>query len=91
MIPKNIFQSWYTTQLHPEVQKYIDEMKANNPEYTYKLYTDSEMDSFVNENFKGVIAECYNKLNIIVAKVDFWRYLILYKYGDRTISFQSSY
>jgi len=81
MIPKNIFQSWYTTELHPEVQKYIDEMKANNPEYTHKLYTDSEMDSFVNENFKGVIAECYNKLNIIVAKVDFWRYLILYKYG----------
>lgn len=81
MIPKNIFQSWHTINLHPQVQKYIDEMKINNPEYTYKIYTDSEMDSFVNENFPGEIADSYNKLNIIVAKVDFWRYLILYKYG----------
>jgi mannosyltransferase OCH1-like enzyme len=81
MIPKNIFQSWHTTELHPQVQKYIDEIKINNPEYTHKIYTDSEIDSFVNENFMGEIADSYNKLNIIVAKVDFWRYLILYKYG----------
>ena len=81
MIPKHIFQSWHTTDLQPQIQKYIDEMKSSNPEYTHKIYTDSEMDSFVNENFKGTIADCYNKLNIIVAKVDFWRYLILYKYG----------
>lgn len=81
MIPKNIFQSWHTRVLHPQIQKYIDEMKEQNPEYSHKIYTDSEMDSFVNENFKGTIANCYNRLNIIVAKVDFWRYLILYKYG----------
>lgn len=89
MIPKNIFQSWYTTSLHPQVQKYIDEMKTHNPEYTHKMYTDSEMDEFVNENFKGVIADCYNKLNIIVAKVDFWRYLILYKYGGVYVDMDS--
>jgi mannosyltransferase OCH1-like enzyme len=81
MIPKNIFQSWYTKDLPTLIQKRINIMKGMNPDYTYRLYTDDEMDEFVNTEFKGEIADCYNKLNIIVAKVDFWRYLILYKYG----------
>ena len=48
------------------------------------------MDKFVNDNFKGEIADCYNKLNIIVAKVDFWRYLVLYKYGGVYLDMDSS-
>jgi inositol phosphorylceramide mannosyltransferase catalytic subunit len=81
MIPKNIFQSWYTHELPLLIQSRINIMRETNPDYTYKLYTDSDMDEFVNTEYKGEIADCYNKLNIIVAKVDFWRYLILYKYG----------
>jgi len=52
-----------------------------NPDYKYHLYTDEEIDKFVNDNYPGKIADAYNKLNIIVAKVDLWRYLVLYKYG----------
>lgn len=90
MIEKNIFQSWYTKDLHPLVQTKIDSFKKLNPEYTYYLYNDNDMDVFVNEHFPGEIAECYNKLNIIVAKVDFWRYLILYKYGGVYLDMDSS-
>ena len=81
MIEKNIFQSWWTKDLHPLFKKRIDYFKEMNPEFTYYLYDDNDMDNFVNNHFKGEISECYNKLNIIVAKVDFWRYLVLYKYG----------
>ena len=90
MIPKNIFQSWYTLNLDPVVQQHINIMKLMNPDYTHKIYTDEEIDAFVNENFKGEIADCYNKLNIIVAKVDFWRYLVLYKYGGIYLDMDSS-
>jgi len=90
MIEKNIFQSWYTTDLHPLVKQKIEEFKKLNPDYTYHLYNDNDMDNFVNEHFKGEIAECYNKLNIIVAKVDFWRYLVLYKYGGVYLDMDSS-
>jgi mannosyltransferase OCH1-like enzyme len=90
MIEKNIFQSWYTTSLHPLVQQKINNFKKLNKEYTYQLYTDNDMDKFVNEHFTGEIAECYNKLNIIVAKVDFWRYLVLYKYGGIYLDMDSS-
>ena len=47
------------------------------------------MDTFVNTHFKGEIADCYNKLNIIVAKTDFWRYLVLYKYGGIYMDFDT--
>jgi mannosyltransferase OCH1-like enzyme len=90
MISKNIFQSWHTTYLHPLVEQKINNFKKLNQEYTYHLYNDNDMDNFVNEYFKGEIAECYNKLNIIVAKVDFWRYLVLYKYGGVYLDMDSS-
>ena len=77
-IPKNIFQSWYTKDVHPQIQQKIDKIKELNPDYTYTLYTDEEMDEFVHVHYPGEISNAYDKLNIIVAKVDFWRYLILY-------------
>jgi len=90
MIEKNIFQTWYTRTLHPFIQQKIEGYKALNPSYTYHLYTDSDMDNFVNEHFPGEIAECYNKLNIIVAKTDLWRYLVLYKHGGVYLDMDSS-
>jgi len=90
MIPKNIFQSWICKDLHPEIQKKVNKMKILNPEYKYQLYTDCEMDEFVNTFYPGEVSECFNRLNIPVAKVDFWRYLVLYKYGGIYVDLDSS-
>ena len=90
MIEKNIFQSWNTRDLPKPVQDKIDNFKAMNPEYKYHLYLDEEIDKFVNDNYPGDIADAYNKLNIIVAKVDFWRYLVLYKYGGVYLDIDSN-
>lgn len=90
MIPKNIFQSWISKDLHPEIQKKVDMMKILNPEYSYQLYTDSEIDEFVNTFYPGEISECFNRLNVPVAKVDFWRYLVLYKFGGVYVDLDSS-
>lgn len=75
---------------HSEVQKRVNSIKELNPNYNYKLYTDSEIDEFVNTYFSGKISECFNRLNIPVAKVDFWRYLVLYKYGGVYLDLDSS-
>ena len=61
-----------------------------NPLYKYHLYDDKDMDNFVNKYYEGEIADSYNKLNIIVAKVDFWRILILYKYGGIYLDMDSN-
>lgn len=90
MIEKNIFQSWCKKKVHKMVERKIESFKRMNPEYKYHLYDDDDMDKFVNEHFKGTIADCYNRLNIIVAKVDFWRYLVLYKYGGVYLDIDSS-
>jgi hypothetical protein len=90
MIEKNVFQSWHTHDLHPLVKEKIDSFKMKNPEYKFHLYTDDDMDNFVNEYFPGEIADCYNKLNIIVAKVDLWRYLVLFTYGGIYLDMDSS-
>ena len=52
----------------------INKYKLMNPDYTHYLYDDNDMDNFVNKYFNGEIAECYNKLNIIVAKLIFFQY-----------------
>ena len=91
-IPKNIYQSWHEKTLHPRVQKdIIDVMKAQNPDYTHEIYTDDEMDKFVHDNYDGEIVECYDRIDIIVAKVDFWRYLILYKKGGIYLDIDSCF
>jgi mannosyltransferase OCH1-like enzyme len=80
-IPKKIYQTWFTRDLPEPLQENIVNFLKMNPEYEYELYTDDDMDNFVRENYPGEIYDCYSKLNIIVAKADFWRYLVLYKYG----------
>ena len=90
MIEKNIFQTWKEKQLHPLIQEKIDNIKKQNSDYKYYLYDDKDMDDFVNKHYNGEISDCYNKLNIIVAKADFWRYLILYKYGGIYLDIDSS-
>lgn len=89
-IPRVIYQSWYTTDLHPFVQLQIDRMMTKNPSYTHVLFTDHDMERFINENFNIQIVECYHRLNIMVAKVDFWRYLILYHSGGIYIDMDST-
>lgn len=83
LIPKIIWQTWMTKDLHPICQAQLDNTKKINPDWTHYLLTDDELDNFVNTEFAdwSDVVECYHKLNMMVAKVDFWRYLVLYKYG----------
>ena len=90
MIEKQIFQSWHTKNVHRVIANKIKNFLNLNPEYKYKLFNDQEMDKYVNDNFPGEIADCYNRIQIIVAKVDFWRYLILYKEGGIYLDMDSN-
>jgi len=89
-IPKVVYQSWHTIDVHPQIQRKMYEMRTMNPDYEFHLFTDYDMTHFVTNNFDADIIDCYNRLNIIVAKVDFWRYLVLYKYGGIYLDMDSS-
>lgn len=88
-IPKVVYQTWITRDIHPILQARRDAMIRINPDYEFRLITNQEMDQWVNDNFDGDIRDCYNMLNIVTARCDFWRYLILYKNGGIYLDFDS--
>ena len=89
-IPKILYQTWDTNMFPKDVKQRFIDMKKYYKGYEYRFFLDEDMDNFVKENYPGEIWECYSKLNIIVAKADFWRYLILYKCGGIYLDMDSS-
>jgi hypothetical protein len=80
-IPKTIYQTWKTKELHTNIVALRENIQILNPDYSIVLYDDDDMDAFISSNFGEYTYQCYSKLNVGAAKADFWRYCILYKYG----------
>lgn len=81
MIEKNIFQTFKTKKIDAKILEIIDKTKSLNPNYAYYFYDDNDIYDFIKSNFDNEIVNSYPKLQIGAAKADFWRYLVLYKYG----------
>lgn len=56
-------------------------MLKNNPGYQHIIYTDEQMNDYMNSNADKEIKEAYWKMNHVVAKADIWRYTILLDRG----------
>lgn len=89
-IPKIIYQTWKTKNLHENCIKIRDNIQKLNPEYTMILYDDNDMDSFIKTNYNNYVYNCYKQLNIGAAKADFWRYCILHKNGGVYLDMDSN-
>ena len=50
MIPKKVYQTFYTKNLPDNVLKTIDNMKNNNPNYQFYLFDDLEIETFESAN-----------------------------------------
>ena len=81
MIRKTIFQTWSTQNLPPKLEKLHNKMRSLNPEFEHIIYTDEQMNDYMNAEADKEIAEVYWKLNHIVARADVWRYTILLNRG----------
>lgn len=91
-IEKNIFQVYKSKKLPEKLKNITDILKEQNPEYNYYLYDDSEMEHFVKENFPEYY-ESYNSINneYIVAKTDFFRYMVVYHHGGVYLDIKSGF
>ena len=56
-------------------------MRKKNPNFEHVIYTDEQMNDYMNSNVDKEIKNIYWKMNHIVAKADIWRYSILYNKG----------
>ena len=77
----NLYQTWKTQNLHSKILKIQKNMLAKNLHLNHIIYTNEQMEDFVYANFEENIIRSFKKINNMVAKADFWRYLILYKFG----------
>ena len=81
MIPKVIYQTWKTQNIHKKINDLHKKMLKANPKYKHIIYTDDQMLDFVKSNYDKDIFRYFERINNIVARADFWRYLILFKKG----------
>jgi len=81
MISKTIYQTWNTQTLPDKLEKLHNKMRLKNSKFEHIIYTDSQMNDYINANADKDIKDAYWKMKHIVAKADIWRYTILYNNG----------
>jgi mannosyltransferase OCH1-like enzyme len=92
-IPKRIHQVYFSDRALPdEIEMNIRALLEKNPDWDYKLYNEGEMQDFVNKNFCREIVRTYEKLDQSygAARVDLFRYLLLYRLGGVYLDIKSS-
>jgi hypothetical protein len=82
MISKIIHQTWFDNnkQLPLIFDKMIQESKKKNIDFEFKLWTNSNIEDFLNNNYKKIY-EIYSKNILGVQKSDLARLAILHYYG----------
>ncbi len=81
IIPLNIFQTWHTLDLPPDMKETVELLKKQNPEFKHYLYDDNMCREFIKNNFNEDVLYSFNKLIPGAFKSDLWRCCVLYIYG----------
>jgi mannosyltransferase OCH1-like enzyme len=80
-IPRVIWQTNFTNKVTLPVYLNYLFNRWISPTYEYRFVSTEERANFIKSNFPKEIFDCYLKLQIGAAQADFWRVLMLYKYG----------
>ncbi len=81
IIPLNVYQTWYTTDLPPKMKECHELLKKQNPEFTFHLFDDQNCQDFIKKHFDQKVLNAYNTLIPGAYKADLWRYCVLYIQG----------
>ena len=75
---------WFTSknkELNAAATKCVESWRKHHPGWELTLMDDAEAAAFVKTEFGGEIWRIYKSLPLGVMRADFWRYLVVYKYG----------
>lgn len=81
IIPLKIHQTWHTKNLPPLMEKNVELLKEQNPEFEHYLYDDDDCRNFINQNFEKDVLDAFDSLIPGAYKSDLWRYCVLYVDG----------
>lgn len=90
-IPQVVHQSYPSKTLPIEIQNNIDLLKSINPNWKFKLYDDHDIQAYIETYFPKLVG-IYKKINpkYGAARVDFFRYLLIYNEGGIYLDIKSS-
>lgn len=91
-IPKIIHQTYKSHELPPQIRVIVDELKAKNPNWAHRFYTDDDIINYITTHFDEHTLLAYQKINPVygAAKVDLFRYLVLYQEGGVYLDVKST-
>ena len=81
IIPPNIFQTWHTKFLPPQMSKAVNTIRILNPGFNYFLFDDNDCREFIKTHFKPDVLDAYDRLVPGAYKADLWRYCVLFIHG----------
>ena len=93
-IPKNIIQVYFPDKndLPKEINENIEKLKKMNPNWSYFLYDDYDIEEYIEKSYGSYMLNVYKKINPIygAARVDFFRYLVMYHKGGIYLDIKST-
>jgi mannosyltransferase OCH1-like enzyme len=81
-IPKIIIQTWKTKSIPEKYEKLVKSIKSFNPEpkFKYLFFDDNDIEVFLKTEYP-LYYKTYQKLPVVIQKIDFFRYVAVYHYG----------
>ena len=79
-IPKIIIQTWKNKNIPSKYKPLQQGLIEKNPDYKYVFMTDEDIDAFLKSNYPEYYTT-FNKLPVLIQKIDFFRYIAIYHYG----------
>jgi len=79
-IPRIIHQTWKTGKLPRKFVKNQEAILALHPRWEYRLWTDKDIDVFVDTHFPSLSSK-FQALPLKIMKIDMFRYMLMYVHG----------
>lgn len=80
-ITKVVWQTNFTNRVTLPVYLNYLFNRLMSPTFSYRFMVTEEREQFVRENYPGRIYDAYSRIQIGAAQADFWRVLVLQKFG----------
>lgn len=80
-IPRVIYQTYKTNTVHPNLYKNVESWINLNPTYRYEFYDDDRIRNFILKEYDEKHLERFDSIKVGASKSDYFRILVIYKYG----------
>jgi mannosyltransferase OCH1-like enzyme len=80
-IPLNLFMCWKTKNLPPSMNKLVNKIIEENPDFKIYIFDDGDCRNMIEKYFIQDVVDAFDNLVPGAYKADLWRYCVLYLYG----------